>query len=81
MDGMKCFGWTVRQIAYAKKRHENMSGDKLEPNMSGILQLHKWWTESRWPEPLSVTLEGITIESDTVWAATAMRDAALNGLV
>lgn len=74
---MKCFGWTLEQIAYAKQRHKLHSGGDLSPNADGILALRKWWAESNWPDPLSVRLDGVVLESDTGWAATAMREVAL----
>lgn len=74
---MKYFGWTTDQIAYAKQRHKLHGGGPLSPNADGLLTLRKWWTENNWPEPLSVRLGGVVLESDVGWAATVAREVAL----
>jgi hypothetical protein len=74
---MKCFGWTIEQIAYAKQRHKLHGLGDLPPNADGILKLREWWMESNWPDPLSVLLDGVVLEYDMGWASKAMLEVPL----
>lgn len=72
-----CFGWTFEQIAHAKKRYGYYNNEELPPNATGILKLRQWWTIRGWPDPLSVLFEGVVLEFDKGWAATAIREVML----
>ena len=72
---MTVFGWTVEQLAYAKRRHEQFGFSDMAPSTIGILELKKWWSINDWPAPLSVRLEGVKPEMNLGWAAEAIREA------
>lgn len=68
---MLVFGWTIDQIAFAKKRHQFYQNIDLPQNTEGIIRLQRWWDEHNWPAPLSVKIDGVEEEKDTKWAIKA----------
>jgi hypothetical protein len=74
---MLIFGWTTEQWAYAKQRHKLHGNAEPDANSSGLMTVHEWWHSHPWPEPLSVRLEGVVLESANDWAARAIHEALL----
>jgi hypothetical protein len=69
---MLVLGWSHEQWAYAKQRHKLHGNPEPAAGMSGLLTVREWWNSHPWPEPLSVRLEGVVLESDNDWAARAV---------
>jgi len=78
MSESTIFGWTVKQLAYAKKRYNDIEKIELPENMESIAIIKKWWNENKWPEPLSICIVGVNIESDINWAASAYYNSIVN---
>jgi len=76
---MRMFGWTAEQWAYAKQRHKLHGNPDLSADSDGMLLLLTWWRGHSWPDPLSVRLEGVVLESDNNWAAKAIHSAMVFG--
>jgi hypothetical protein len=68
-------GWTDEQLAYAKQRHKMHGNGELKADLSGIMALRQWWHSHAWMDPLSIRIEGVTLESDSTWAAKATAEA------
>jgi hypothetical protein len=74
---MIVYGWTSEQWAYAKQRHKLHGNSEAAADLQGMVEVQAWWRSHSWPEPMSVRLEGVVLESDRGWAAKAMHAAAL----
>ena len=70
-------GWDTQQWGYAKARHALHGNTDISEDLPGMVELHRWWIERGWPDPLSVRFEGVVLEFDEGWAARAMSAAAM----
>lgn len=74
---MIVYDWTAEQWAYAKQRHKLYGNGDAAADLQGMSDVQEWWHSNGWPEPMSVRLDGVVLESDRRWAIKAMYAAGL----
>jgi len=68
---MRLVGWTEDQIAIAKAYHEDMGGEALEPDLSGVMELKRFWRHRRlYAEPGEFDFQ--EPRKNASWAAEAV---------